>query len=400
MVNAQRHPRQLLIAGAGIGGLAAALASARAGWQVRVFEQAREFGEVGAGLQLGPNVTRLLAEWDLSSALESVAAFPGRLRVRSAVTGHDIGHMGLGREIADRYGAPYATLHRADLHALLLVAVQTRDDVALNVDARVGELDVVGTGVQVKLAGQAEPVEGDALVGADGIWSRVRELTWNDGPATPTGHLAYRALVPQAALPAALRSNDVTAWLGPRLHVISYPVRRGELLNLVAFVHGELDGDTEGWDHAAVAADLRASMGPVCTPLQDLLQAAPAWGLWVLCDRMPLAAAAQMVRGRVALLGDAAHPMRPYLAQGAGMAIEDAYVLGQSLALCGELEVEEVLARYARLRWARASRVQARSRRNGRIFHLTGPMRWGRDLSVGLLGRHILDVPWLYGGRL
>ncbi|RZA11968.1 MAG: FAD-dependent oxidoreductase, partial [Lysobacteraceae bacterium] len=137
-----------------------------------------------------------------------------------------------------------------------------------------------------------------------------------------------------------------------------------------------------------------------CTALQDLLAAAEAWRLWVLYDRPPLRGAGEMARGRIALLGDAAHPMRPYLAQGAGMAIEDAFVLGQSLALCPELEVHEALARYALLRWRRAARVQARSRRNGRIFHLTGPMRWGRDLSVGLLGRHVLDVPWLYSARL
>lgn len=394
-----RNPRQLLVAGAGIGGLASALAAARAGWQVRVFEQSPAFGEVGAGLQLGPNVTRILKGWGLAEALAQVAAFPQHLRVRSAVHGGEIGRMALGREIEARYAAPYATLHRADLHSLLQTATESLPDVTLLSGRHVSSLREIGADVQIT-TDKGLCVEGDALVGADGIWSRVREQLLRDGPAAPTGHLAYRALVPQAALPEALRSQDVTAWLGPRLHVITYPVRGGEWLNMVAFVHGAIEGDAEGWDHAAVAADLRAGMGPACARLQDLVAAVDAWSLWVLCDRPPLRSAAQMARGRIALLGDAAHPMRPYLAQGAGMAIEDAFVLGQSLALCPELEVHEALTRYANLRWRRAARVQARSRRNGRIFHLTGPMRWGRDLSIGLLGRRLLDVPWLYGARL
>lgn len=393
------HSAQLLVAGAGIGGLAAALAASRAHWQVRLFEQAAAFTEIGAGLQLGPNVTRVLEAWGLGGALTRVAAFPDALRVRGALDGRDIGRMALGPAFRARHGAPYVTAHRADLHALLLEATRQHAEVSLTVGVRIEAVQPQAGAVHLTTERDL-CVEGDALVAADGIWSRVRQQVLGDGAARPTGHLAYRALVRQADLPAGSRSNDVTAWLGPRLHAVTYPVRGGELLNIVVVVQGEIEGDTEGWDHDAVAADLRASTGPACAALGDLLQAARDWGLWVLCDRPPMAGPHEMACERVALLGDAAHPMRPYLAQGAGMAIEDACVLGQSLALAGELGVPAALQRYAHLRWARAARVQARSRRNGRIFHLTGPARWGRDLSIGLLGRRVLDVPWLYGHRL
>ncbi len=390
--------RQLLIAGAGIGGLAAALATTRAaGWQSRIYEGAAQFGEVGAGLQLGPNVTRVLHEWGLGAALKEAAAFPSCLRVRSVLHGRAIARMPLD-DFSARYGAPYATMHRADLHALLLQAVRQTDAV-LNPASRVVSVEQAANGVRLTTEHKL-CVEGDAMVAADGIWSETRSALLHDGPATPTGHLAYRAVVLQDALPAALRSNDVTAWLGPRMHAVTYPVRRGEMLNVVVFVHGQIDGDTEGWNHAAVAADLRAAMGPACAALKDLIEAAAQWKLWVLCDRPPMSGAHEMAQGRVALLGDAGHPMRPYLAQGAGMAIEDAYVLGQSLALGTEIGVPAALKRYADLRWRRAARVQARARRNGRIFHLTGPMRWARDASLGLLGKRLLDMPWLYGNRL
>jgi salicylate hydroxylase len=167
-------------------------------------------------------------------------------------------------------------------------------------------------------------VEGDVLIGADGLWSRVREIMLNDGPPRVSGHLAYRAMLPQSDLPMRLRSQQVTAWLGPRLHVVQYPVRCGDWLNVVAIVHGEIGGDLHDWDHSANADDLQREMGATCPALRDLIAAVPSWRLWALCDRPPMQGAWQQAQGRVALLGDAAHPMRPYLAQGAGMAIEDA----------------------------------------------------------------------------
>jgi salicylate hydroxylase len=251
-------------------------------------------------------------------------------------------------------------------------------------------------GVSVHMA-NSEPLMAKALVGADGLWSRVRARMLDDGPPRFTGHLAYRAMMAQADLPPALRSQNITVWMGPRLHVVQYPVRRGELLNLVVVVHGAAPAQLETWDHAANAADLQRALGNVCSPLRTLMDAVPDWRLWPLCDRVPVSGAHQLAQGRVALLGDAAHPMRPYLAQGAGMAIEDADALAHSLALPGK-DVASHLAHYAQTRWQRNARVQSRALRNGQIFHATGLVRWGRDITTRLLGEGLLDMPWLYQG--
>jgi salicylate hydroxylase len=390
--------KQVLIAGGGIGGLAAALAASQAGWQVRLYERAAQFGEVGAGIQMGPNVVHVLHDWGLEGALAQVAAFPERLQVRHAVSGAELGVLRLGRTAQQRYGAPYATIHRADLHQLLLDAVRGCDSVALHLNQTVAGFEETPDAVQLHTQ-EGLTVEGDALVGADGLWSLVREQLLHDGPPRVAGHLAYRAMLPQAQLPAHLRSQQVTAWLGPRLHVVQYPVRRGEWLNVVAIVHGHVHGGLEDWDHSANAADLQAALGHTCDTLRALIEAVPEWRLWVLCDRPPMTGAGQQARGRVALLGDAAHPMRPYLAQGAGMAIEDAAELGHSLAqVDGVLDAATMLQRYALNRWQRNARVQARSIRNGEIFHLDGPLAWARDTSLRLLGERLLDVPWLYRG--
>ena len=395
--------KQLLVAGGGIGGLAAALAATRAGWEVRLFERAAQFSEVGAGVQLGPNAVRCLQAWGLEPALRAVAAFPQCLQVRSALHGGVLATLALGDTALRRYGAPYATIHRADLHSLLLHAVQDHPAVQLNLGHAITQHQDNGGAVLVRVehgAGQAKPVEGDALIGADGLWSRTRTQTWHDGCPRATGHLAYRALVPAQALPAAWR-GQVTAWLGPRLHAVHYPVRGGEWMNLVVIIHGRPPQDLEHWDHAANTADLAHALQGAHPSLQEVVRSVAAaglgWRLWPLCDRAPLQSADAMARGLVALLGDAAHPMPPYLAQGAGMALEDATQLQAALAL-HDVEVPLRLRRYALNRWQRAARVQARSQRNGRIFHATGPVRWGRDLGLRLLGERLLDVPWLYQG--
>lgn len=390
--------RQLLIAGGGIGGLAAALAATRAGWQVRLYERAAILGEVGAGIQMGPNVMRVLGEWGLASTLDTVVAHPQRLQVRHAISGRELGVLSMGAAMVERYGAPYATVHRADLHQLLLGAVQGSSGAKLYAGRTVREFEQRSESVSLRLEDGLE-VEGEALVGADGLWSVVRTQLLQDGSPRVPGHLAYRAMVPQVQLPQALRSQQITAWLGPRLHVVQYPVRRGEWLNVVAIVHGHVQGSLEDWDHGANAADLHTAMGHVCGELRALIEAVPAWRLWVLCDRPPVSGADQMARGRVALLGDAAHPMRPYLAQGAGMAIEDAAALGRELARArdGIVSIPTLLQRYALTRWERNARVQARSVRNGSIFHLAGPLAWGRDAAMRVLGERLLDQPWLYG---
>lgn len=386
--------KQILIAGGGIGGLAAALACSRSGWPVQLLERAREFGEVGAGIQMGPNVVRVLQGWGLAQELNQVAAFPDMLRVRSAASGEELGRLRLGERTRTLYGAPYATIHRADMHKLLLGAVQQHADVELHLGQWLQSFVDTGSAVQVKTL-EGKTLEGQALIGADGLWSTVRHQLLQDAEPRVTGHLAYRALIAQRDLPASLRSQQVTVWLGPDLHVVQYPVRKGHWLNVVAIVHGQVEGDVNDWDHATHARDLQVAMGSTCSRLQDLIAAIENWCLWALCDRPPMAGAHEQALGRVALLGDAAHPMRPYMAQGAGMALEDAACLQRVLAL-PELNMAQRLKQYAQERWKRNARVQARSIRNGQIFHAKGLVRWGRDLSMRLLGERLLDVPWLY----
>ena len=396
---------EVLIAGAGIGGLAAALACRRAGATVRVFERAPVFGEVGAGIQIGPNVTRILHAWGLADVLRQVAAFPDRLQVRSAGSGRELGVLPLGASALQRYGAPYATIHRSDLHQLLLTALMKHGSVEPELAAQVRGFSQSALSVALEFV-DGRQIDGAALIGADGLWSPVRQALLHDGDPQPSGHLAYRAMLVQQDLPVALRSQQVTVWLGPQLHVVQYPVRAGAGLNLVAIVHGDPDwlhaanatpGQLANWSQQTGAAEVLRALRGVCAPLQALVDAASGWRLWILCDRAPMRGAQEHACGRVALVGDAAHPMRPYLAQGAGMAIEDAQVLGQNLG-DGSGDVAGQLQRFAGQRWQRNRRVQLRSRRNGRIFHSSGPLRWGRDAAMAVLGQRLLDLPWLYRG--
>ena len=393
----RNEPKQVVIAGGGIGGLAAALACARQGLPVQLIERAPQFSEVGAGIQIGPNVTRILQAWGLQGTLARVAAFPQRLQARDAQTGQVLGSVRLGERAQALYGAPYATIHRADLHALLLDAAQ-----AAGVQTALGQTVAGWTetpeGVLVQSA-SGQTWQADALLGADGVWSAVRQQLLADAPARFTGHLAFRGLVPQADLPSALRSDEVTVWMGPRLHVVHYPVQAGRALNVVAIVHGEKPANPNDWDHAGHANTLMQAVGHVGVDLRQRLEVVPAWRLWALHDRAPVSAASQMAQGRVALLGDAAHPMRPYLAQGAGMAIEDAQVLALCLAN-GAGGVAQRLQAYAEQRWARNAQVQDRAIRNGSIFHAQGLVAMGRNLSMRLMGERLMDVPWLYSGMV
>jgi len=381
----------ILIAGGGIGGLAAALACTRVGASVALFERAAEFAEVGAGIQLGPNVMKVLYALGLHDALAPVIALPLRLQVCSASSGAELGVLRLGEAMLARYGSPYATIHRADLHALLLAALKG-GNVPLNLNSEVSGFVQDSDGVMLNL-NDGRQVKGDVLVGADGLSSRVRQQLLGDGAPVVTGHLAYRALVAQSSLPERLRSQQITVWLGHQMHVVQYPVRGGEWLNVVVIIAGRRVHDVvDEWDHSADAADLRHHLAEACSPLQALVQAIDPWHLWSLRVRPPMRGPHEQAQGRVALLGDAAHPMLPYLAQGAGMAIEDAFELSQVLASAGPAG----LSQYAARRWQRNARVQARALRNGNIFHASGPLRWGRDAAMKLLGESLLDLPWLY----
>jgi len=385
------HASDILVAGGGIAGLAAALALSRRGADVQLIEQADAFSEVGAGIQIGPNVTRILRDWGLEAGLRQLASFPHELIARDARSGRELGSLPLGERAERLYGAPYACIHRADLHQLLLHAVQARD-VPLHLNQRLAEVHLQEGRVAVRTE-QGLTCQPALLVGADGLWSRSRQALGLNEPPRFSGHLAYRGLIP---LPTPAAQPQVTVWMGPRLHIVHYPVQAGRALNVVTIVHGVLPPDPQDWDHAAHAAHLFQALGPICRPLQQTLEAVPRWRLWALNDRPPLTSARQMGQGTVALLGDAAHPMRPYLAQGAGMAIEDAQALAQCWVEKGT--VAERVQRYAEQRWPRNAQVQARAIRNGRIFHAHGPISWGRNLAMGVLGAKVMDVPWLYKG--
>ena len=382
---------KVLIAGGGIAGLASGLALALAHAEVRILERAPALTEVGAGVQLGPNVTRILKAWDLLPAIDKVASYPANLQARSAKSGEVLATLPLA-DMTMRYGSPYITIRRADLQNALLEKVQ-----ALGVD------------VQCNSPVHQLPTDlhktNEALVIADGVWSNLRQQLLGDGPPRMTGHLAYRALVRQSDLPEYLRIQDVSVWMGPKVHVVQYPVRGGEWLNVVCLTEGQMQGITlqelQDWNLSKTPQnthnDLQSALKGSCAHLQDLVEACSNWRLWPLCDRPPMQSADQHAQGRIALVGDAAHPMRPYLAQGAGMAIEDAAELAHQWNTLINQDVSQRFAAFAQARWQRNARVQARAIRNGEIFHATGPLQWARDVGLRALGERLMDVPWLYG---
>ena len=391
----------MIIVGGGIGGLAAALACGQAGARPQVLERAATFSEVGAGIQIGPNVTRILHAWGLAEDLQEIGFVPRKLDAKDTQTGQIIGTLRLGQRSLDTYGAPYFTVHRADLHRVLLKKIMSSGQAELRLDSEVQGLQQNADGIQISgtnlPASLTELSKSAAMVGADGLWSKTRQFVVPPTAPRVTGLLAYRALVPMQSIPEKLRLQDVNVWVGPRVHAVLYPVKCGEYLNLVVVVQGPPPASLDDWNHAGNKQDLEAAMGPIHADLRNMLAAVPAWRLWPLCDRPPIKGPHEMAKGRIALLGDAAHPMRPFLAQGAGMAIEDAAELARSWARA-DLQVEDRLQMYAQARWARNAQVQQRSIRNGQIFHLQGPLRWGRNVAMKLMGEPLMDVPWLYAG--
>ena len=388
-----------LVAGAGIGGLATALALQGLGLQTQVWEQSASFGEVGAGIQLGPNVIRILRHWGLGDALHQQAVQPLALLSCDALSGQELGRLDL-QAAAIRYGAPYLTIHRADLQALLLAALDT-SKVSTTLGQALSDVSLGADGSLVVTNTRGERRQPDALIGADGLWSQVRELWGTQDIPLPTGHWAYRALLPTRLLPPRWREPLIRVWMAPGLHAVHYPVRRGEWLNVVVLVEGRPRTAQASWDvpldPAEIREDVQTALRGLCHDLHDVLRPIETWRAWPLWARRPLANADQMARGRVALLGDAAHPMLPYLAQGAGMAIEDAWQLAQSVQAHGRQNVVAALAAYAQARWARNARVQRQAQRNGIIFHARGPLAWGRNTALRLAGARLMDQPWLYG---
>ena len=382
---------KVLIAGGGIAGLASGLALAQAHAEVHILERAPALTEVGAGVQLGPNVTRILKAWDLLPAIDKVASYPANLQARSAKSGEVLATLPLA-DMTMRYGSPYITIRRADLQNALLEKVQ-----ALGVDVQCNS--------PVHQLPKDLHKTNEALVIADGVWSNLRQQLLGDGPPRMTGHLAYRALVKQSDLPEYLRTQEVSVWMGPKVHVVQYPVRGGEWLNVVCLTEGQMQGITlqelQDWNLSKTPQnthnDLQSALKGSCAHLQDLVEACSNWRLWPLCDRPPMQSADQHAQGRIALVGDAAHPMRPYLAQGAGMAIEDAAELAHQWNTLINQDVSQRFAAFAQARWQRNARVQARAIRNGEIFHATVPLQWARDVGLRALGAKLMDMPWLYG---
>lgn len=351
--------RTILIAGAGIGGLTAALAVANAGFRVVVLEQAARLEETGAGLQLGPNATRLLIGLGLGERLETVAVAPSCIRVRHARTGADIARLPLGETIAARFGAPYWALHRGDLQAVLVEAATNHPDIEIKLNCRVEDYATHANGITVEARHGHDTVDegGVALIGADGLWSAIRDrlgpIPGHRGTPQFAQRTAYRALVPAETVAEELRANQVQLWLGQGAHLVHYPVRGGALINIVAIVHE--DWQQPGWGAAGVADDVltRFPAGAWGREARAVLNAAPHWQKWALYDTPPLRRWGQ---GPVTLLGDAAHPMLPFLAQGAATAIEDSVVLAEQLRRAPN-DIEAAFRAYEKPRAARRKSV-------------------------------------------
>jgi salicylate hydroxylase len=384
--------RAILIGG-GIGGLAAALALARRGVSVTVLEKSPVLGEAGAGLQLGPNATRVLFDLGLREGLVEKAFAPEAAEIRAASDQRLLFRNDLGATAVARWGAPYLQLHRADLQALLHEAVLAAGcDVRLG--ASVAHIDQDDAGVRVILS-EGRAVEGDLAVGADGVRSRVRQHLFGAGAPRFTGQVAWRGMVPAASLPPGTVPPVAAVWAGPGRHFVHYYVRGGQAVNFVGVV--ECDWREESWTEPGDPADLQADFAGWPPVVTEICSAVPAPFRWALFDRPPLGT---WTRGRVTLLGDAAHPMLPFLAQGAAMAIEDAAVLAHRLS--AEPDVPRALMAYEEDRLGRTRRVQDASRFNARLFHLPQAIGRAAFTAAGLADSlhpagTAARFDWLYG---
>lgn len=385
----------VIVAGGGIGGLAAALTLARTGYSVRVLEQAPEFGEVGAGIQLGPNVFKMFEYLGLTTQVSEIAVFPGNLVMMDGVDGQEVLRLPVGSTaFRRRFGYPYGVIHRADVHGVFLRACRQTPGIELSVSHKVVGFEDLGDRVRIDLKDRA-PVFGQALIGADGLWSGVRERIVGDGRPRVSGHIAYRAVLKREEVPEHLWSPDVVLWAGPKTHLVHYPLRRGELFNLVAVFHS--DRYEEGWDAYGDPDELHAKFSGARPEVKTLLEKINTWKMWVLCDREPVA---KWSKERVTLLGDAAHPMLQYLAQGACMAIEDAVTLAGAVKESNG-NFEQAFARYEQARYLRTARVQLTARFYGELYHAAGVTR---EVRNQLLGGPAPENPtfdgvaWLYDG--
>jgi len=390
--------RTILIAGAGIGGLTAALSLVRAGYRIVVAEQADQLSDIGAGLQLSPNATRILIGLGLEPRLIERAVVPEGLSIRAARSGHEISFMPLGRAMEQRYGAPYWIIHRGDLQAVLAEAVREQPGITLKLGTRLEDLAVHAQGITAHLqhAGHIVDVHAFALIGADGLWSVTRERLGETAKPRFRNRTAWRATLPATALPASLRRPMIRLWLGEDSHLVLYPVRAGKVVNVVAIVRDRWS--ERGWSAPGQRDELLR-----CFPdrswsgeARDILRLPERWTKWALFDSDRIFHG----RGPITLLGDAAHPMLPFLAQGAAMAIEDAAVLTDCLA-SHSADLQRGLRRYESLRAERLRRVQSAAQTNGRTYHLSGAPAFARNLAMRLIGGERLRsrYDWLYDWR-
>lgn len=383
----------IIIAGGGIGGLAAALGLASKGFDAVVLEKASQLGEIGAGIQIGPNAFHAFDYLGVGDEARSVAVYIDMLRMMDAVTGEEITHIPLDDAFRKRFGNPYAVVHRAELHGVLLDACKAHDRIDLRVNSEVVGYDQDGSGITAKLA-NSETVTGRALVGADGLRSNVRAQFVGDGEPRISGHSTYRSVIPTELMPENLRWNAATLWGGPKCHIVHYPLSGWKVFNLVVTTHNDAPEPLAG---APVATEtVREQFTHIHDLPRSIIEHGKDWRLWVLCDREPVE---NWVDGRAVLLGDAAHPTLQYYAQGACMALEDAVCLSHMMeAHSGDHE--KAFEAYRSQRLVRTARIQIGSRAIGEhIYHPEGVHAMLRNsIMRSMTVEDYYDrLEWLYG---
>ena len=381
----------VLVAGGGIGGIAAALALSREGFTVQVLEQAAEFGEIGAGIQLGPNAFAAFDALGIGGHARRRAVQTDEMVMHDALDGSLVGRIPTGDAFQARFGKPYAVIHRADVHLALLEAAQASGRVELRTSTAVRHVEQDETGVTVHDS-RGGRHRGVALIGADGVKSAVRRQYVGD-EARVSGHVVYRAVVDRKDFPVDLQWNAASIWVGPNCHLVHYPLRGGEQYNVVVTFHSR---EPEQWSvREGSRAEVQSYFDGICPRARQLIDLPKDWKRWATADRDPIG---QWTFGRTVLLGDAAHPTLQYLAQGACMALEDAVTLGAALRV-HEHDFPSAFAHYQRSRVSRTARVVLSAREMGRIFHAKGVDRLVRnDLWRGRSPERFYDaLEWLYG---
>lgn len=383
----------ILIAGGGIGGLAAAIGLAQKGQRSLVLERAPELGEIGAGIQLGPNAFHAFDYLGVGDEARALAVYVDNLRLMDAIDGTEITRIPLDEAFRARFRNPYAVIHRGDLHGVFLRACREHPLVELRTSAQVMDYQQDGSSVTVTLA-SGDTVKGRMLIGADGLWSNVRKRVVGDGAPRVSGHTTYRSVIPTEDMPEDLRWNAATLWAGPKCHIVHYPLKGWKLFNLVVTYHNDAPSPEAGI--SVTHDEVRKGFEHVAPVARQIIDRGQSWKRWVLCDRDPVA---NWVDGRVGLLGDAAHPMLQYFAQGACMAMEDAVALAHCMSAQPD-DAEKALQVYQDMRKLRTARVQLQSREIGQhVYHPGGAHAQLRNAVMrAKTPEEWYDiVAWLYG---